>query len=222
MARGIRVILLGPPGAGKGTQAKLLQEHFTACKISTGDILRTAVAQRSHLGKAAEQYIQRGDLVPDNLIVGIVEDRLRQKDCANGFILDGFPRTIPQAESLDALLQASGRSLDGVLSVCVPKAVIVERLAGRRTCSNCGALYHVTFEPPKTPGVCDRCGGDLYQRVDDREETVAARIDVYQRQTRPLESYYRDRGLLRDVDGLGEVDQIRRRISNALGGEASQ
>jgi len=209
--------LLGPPGAGKGTQAKLLQEQFAACQISTGDILRRAVAQKTPLGQEAAQYINRGALVPDDVIVNLVAERLKEKDCDQGFILDGFPRTIPQAESLDAILKRMGLSLNGVLSVQVPQEVIIERLAGRRTCKTCGALCHVVFDPPKKAGICDRCGGELFQRDDDREETIANRLKVYENQTAPLAHYYRERGLLREIDGVGAIDEIRARVSGALG-----
>ena len=212
------MVLLGPPGAGKGTQAKLLQEEFAACQISTGDILRQAVAQQTPLGQEAAQYIDRGALVPDDVIVNLVAERLKQKDCEKGFILDGFPRTIAQAESLDAILKRMNLSLNGVLSVQVPEQVIIERLAGRRTCKSCGALSHVAFNPPKKAGVCDRCGGELFQRDDDREGTIANRLKVYESQTAPLVDYYRERGLLRAIDGVGAIDQIRARVTQALGG----
>jgi adenylate kinase len=211
------VILLGPPGAGKGTQAKLLEEQFDICQISTGDILRQAVAKQTALGKQASEYIKRGALVPDSVIVDLVAERLKEKDCAKGFILDGFPRTIPQAEGLDAILKAGGLVLDRVLSVQVPHKLIVERLAGRRTCKDCGALHHVVFDPPKKTGICDRCGGELYQREDDREETIGARLSVYDTQTAPLENYYRQRGMLSEIDGVGRVDEIRSRVTRALG-----
>ena len=217
MAGSARVVLLGPPGAGKGTQAKLLQEKFAACQVSTGDILRKAVAEQTPLGKQASDYIDRGALVPDSVIVNLVAERLKEKDCEPGFILDGFPRTIPQAESLDAILKKMGLNLNCVLSVQVPEKIIIERLAGRRTCKNCGALSHVVFNPPKRAGVCDRCGGELDQRDDDREETVANRLKVYQSQTAPLISYYRERGLLSEIDGVGEIDEIRSRVIQALG-----
>jgi adenylate kinase len=217
VAAGARVVLLGPPGAGKGTQAKLLQETFAACQISTGDILRKAVAEQTRLGKEAAQYIDRGALVPDDVIVGLVAERLKEKDCEKGFILDGFPRTIPQAESLDAMLREMRLSLNRALSVQVPRSVIIERLAGRRSCKNCGALAHVVFSPPKKEGVCDRCGGELYQRQDDKEETVAHRLKVYEQQTAPLVDYYRRRGLLWEIDGVGAIDEIRSRVTAALG-----
>ena len=210
------MVLLGPPGAGKGTQAKLLQERFKACQVSTGDILRKAVAEQTPLGKQAAQYINQGALVPDPLVVNLVAERLQDKDCEKGFILDGFPRTISQAESLDEILTRMGLTLDRVLSVQVPHTVIVQRLAGRRTCKGCGALYHLTLDPPDKEGICDRCGGELYQRDDDREETITARLKVYETQTAPLMNYYRERGLLRDIDGVGKVDEIRSRVIEVL------
>jgi adenylate kinase len=217
VASGARVVLLGPPGAGKGTQAKLLQDEFAACQISTGDILRKAVAEQTPLGKEAAEYINRGALVPDDVIVNLVAERLKEPDCEKGFILDGFPRTIPQAQSLDAILKTRGLSLNSVLSVQVPESIIIERLAGRRTCRSCDALCHMIFNPPKKAGVCDRCGGELYQRDDDREETIANRLKVYEMQTAPLANYYRERGLLREINGVGEVNDIRARVTKALG-----
>jgi adenylate kinase len=220
LAAKARVVLLGPPGAGKGTQAKLLEQEFGAVQISTGDILRKAVADQSPLGKQAEDYIKRGALVPDDLITNLIAERLQQADSARGFLLDGFPRTIPQAESLDALLKKLALSLNGVLSVQVPRAVIIERLAGRRTCKHCGALCHTVFDPPKRDGVCDRCGGELFQREDDKEETIANRLTVYDGQTVPLVDYYRRQGILREIDGVGSIEEIRSRIKKALGGIA--
>lgn len=217
MAAGARVVLLGPPGAGKGTQAKLLQEKYAACQISTGDILRKAVAERTALGTQAAGFMDRGALVPDEVIVGLVAERLKEKDCESGFILDGFPRTIPQAESLDAILREMNLDLNRALSMRVPRSVIIERLAGRRGCKNCGALAHVVFRPPKKDGVCDRCGGELIQRQDDKEDTIAYRLEVYERQTAPLIDYYRRRNLLREIDGVGTVDEIRARLEQALG-----
>ena len=213
----LRVVLLGPPGAGKGTQAKLLREQFAACQVSTGDILRKAVAEESPLGKEAGEYIKRGDLVPDGIIVKLVAERLKERDCAQGFILDGFPRTIPQARSLDEILEQTGSRLHAVLLVQVPQRVIVERLAGRRTCKDCGALYHLSFNPSIKEHICDRCGGDLVQREDDREETIRARLQVYENQTAPLAGYYRERGILREIDGVGTVGDIRNRLIEALG-----
>ena len=217
MAKVIRIVLLGPPGAGKGTQAKLLQDKYSACQVSTGDILRGAVRDQTPIGKEASEYINRGALVPDDVIVKLVGERLKAKDCDNGFILDGFPRTINQAKSLQEILNARGLTLDRVLSIEVPQKLIVERLAGRRTCKDCGALYHTVFDPPKTKGVCERCGGELYQREDDREETIKARLITYDQQTAPLIDYYRERGMLSSVDGVGTVDEIHDRMSQALG-----
>lgn len=214
---GIRVVLLGPPGAGKGTQAKLLQEMFDACQISTGDILRKAVAEKTPLGQEAADYIKRGALVPDAVILNLVAERVREKDCEKGFVLDGFPRTIAQADGLQKMLKPLGLQLDRVLSVHVPTEVIVERLSGRRTCKECGAMYHVVFGPSKKAGVCDKCGGSLYQREDDREETIAARLKVYENQTAPLIKYYQEQGLLREIDGVGSVEEIRHRVIEALG-----
>ncbi len=217
----VRVVLLGPPGAGKGTQAKLLRDRFEACQISTGDILRKAVADKSPLGKEAESYLSHGELVPDDVIVGLVGERLKQRDCAKGFVLDGFPRTLPQAESLEGILRAMALPLDGVLSIQVPHDVIVQRLAGRRNCQNCGALYHVNFDPPRDGEACDRCGGRLLQRDDDREETITTRLRVYESQTAPLANYYRERGNLREIDGVGKVEDIQKRIIDSLGGPGS-
>jgi adenylate kinase len=215
---GIRVVLLGPPGAGKGTQAKLLQDMFEACQISTGDILRKAVAEESPLGKQAASYIAGGALVPDDLILDLVAQRVKEKDCACGFLLDGFPRTVAQADGLQRILKSLGLELDAVLSVQVPPQVIIERLSGRRTCKDCGAMYHVTFGPPKEGGICDHCGGALVQRNDDVPETIEARLRVYEKQTAPLIDYYRAQKLLRDIDGVGSVEEIKKRVAQALGG----
>jgi adenylate kinase len=217
----VRVVLLGPPGAGKGTQAKLLRDRFEACQVSTGDILRRAVADKTPLGREAEGYLNRGELVPDEVIVRLVGERLKQTDCAKGFVLDGFPRTLPQAQSLESILKEMALPLDGVLSIQVPQDVIVQRLAGRRNCQNCGALYHVNFDPPRNGETCDRCDGRLQQRDDDREETITTRLRVYESQTAPLASYYRERGNLREINGVGKVEDIQKRIVEALGRPAS-
>ena len=214
----VRVVLLGPPGAGKGTQAKLLRERFDTCQISTGDILRKAVVDKTPLGQEAAAYLDRGELVPDSVIVNLVGERLKEKDCDNGFVLDGFPRTIPQAESLERILETMGIRLDGVLSMQIPHDVIVDRLAGRRSCKNCGALYHRVFDPSTRGEACDQCGGELHQRDDDREETITTRLNVYETQTAPLVNYYRQRGKLWEIDGVGKVDDIHRRVIQALGG----
>ena len=186
-------------------------------QISTGDILRKAVADQTPLGKQASGFISRGALVPDDVIINLVAERLKEKDCEQGFLFDGFPRTIPQAESLDEILKKMGLDLNCVLSVQVPQNVIIERLAGRRTCRKCGAMFHVAFNAPKRSGVCDGCGGELYQRDDDKEQTIAHRLQVYETQTAPLVNYYRERGLLREIDGVGGIDQIRARMIGALG-----
>ena len=221
MAAGLRVVLLGPPGAGKGTQANLLQKQFEACQVSTGAILRKAVSEQTPLGKEAAEYINRGVLVPDSVIVKLVGERLQANDCANGFILDGFPRTIGQAQSLEEMLAKMGLALDCVLSIQVPQKLIVQRLAGRRTCKVCGTLYHVDFDPPKVQAVCDRCGGELYQREDDREETITTRLNVYDNQTAPLVNYYKERGMLRKVDGVGTIEEIHHRVIQALREQAT-
>ncbi len=214
----MRLILLGPPGAGKGTQAKRLIERYGIPQISTGDILRAAVREGTELGRKAKQYMDAGQLVPDEVVIGIIRERLKEADCARGFILDGFPRTVPQAEALKGVLAELGQALDHVVSIEVPDEDLVERLTGRRTCRGCGAMYHVRFSPPKQDGVCDRCGGELYQRDDDREDTIRARLKVYHDQTAPLVAFYEGEGLLRRVDGVGSVDEIYGRILGVLEG----
>jgi adenylate kinase len=213
----MRLILLGPPGAGKGTQAKLLVERLKIPQVSTGDMLRAAVKAGTPLGQEAKQYMNRGALVPDAVIIGLVRERLQQPDCSRGYILDGFPRTVAQAEALEKTLAGLQASLDSVVSLEVPTEDLVLRIAGRRTCRNCGAMYHVRFSPSKTDGRCDACGGPTYQRDDDREETVRRRLAVYAEQTAPLISFYAARGLLRRVPGTGEIAEIFQRITAALG-----
>ncbi len=214
----MRLILLGPPGAGKGTQAKRLIERYGIPQISTGDILRAAVREGTDLGKTAKKYMDAGKLVPDEVVIGIIEERLKEPDCAKGYILDGFPRTVAQADALTDVLARMGKSIDHVVSIEVPDEELVERLTGRRTCRSCGAMYHVKFSPPQKPGVCDKCGGDLFQRDDDKEETIRARLKVYQEQTAPLIAYYEKAGLLRRVSGVGTVDEIYGRILGVLEG----
>ncbi|NOY46535.1 MAG: adenylate kinase [Deltaproteobacteria bacterium] len=213
----MRLILLGPPGAGKGTQAKRLIERYGIPQISTGDILRAAVRDGTDLGKKAKEYMDAGKLVPDEVVIGIIEERLQEADCAKGFILDGFPRTVAQADALNRVLANLGQAIDHVVSIEVPDEELVERLTGRRTCRGCGAMYHVKFSPPKAEGVCDKCGGELYQRDDDREETIRARLKVYHDQTAPLVEYYEKAGLLRRIPGQGSVDEIYARIEGVLG-----
>jgi adenylate kinase len=212
----VRLVLLGPPGAGKGTQAKLLQEHFDIPQISTGDILRRAAKEGTTFGKRAKKYMDRGELVPDSVILDIVEERLSADDCHKGFLLDGFPRTVVQAEAFQTMLDRQNQVLDGAVSLRVPRQKLVARLSGRRTCRQCGAMYHVRFNPPKKEGVCDQCGGDLYQRADDREETIEARMEVYDRESAPLLEHFRRKGLLREVDGSKTTDEVFREILRQL------
>ncbi|RLA81911.1 MAG: adenylate kinase [Deltaproteobacteria bacterium] len=215
----MNLIFLGPPGSGKGTQAKMLVDKYGIPQISTGDILREAVKEGTPLGKEAKKYMDEGKLVPDEVVVGIVRERLKEPDCTKGFILDGFPRTIPQAEALDKTLQEMGKGIDHVLSLEVDREELVRRLSGRRTCKKCGAMYHIIFDPPKKDGVCDRCGGELYQRDDDKEETIRERLRVYEEQTAPLIEYYRKKGLLRPIDGVGKIEEIFARIRETIEGK---
>lgn len=212
----MNVILLGPPGSGKGTQAQKIAEQYHIPQISTGDILRSAVKERTPLGVEAQGYMDQGKLVPDEVVVGIVRDRLMVSDCKKGFIMDGFPRTLPQAEALDATLGEMKWEIDHVISIEVDNEELLRRLTGRRTCRTCGAMFHVMFNPPKKDGICDQCGGELYQRDDDQEETIRARLQVYDEQTAPLIAYYREKGLLRTIDGVGKIEEIFQAIVKAL------
>lgn len=216
----MRIVLLGPPGAGKGTQAKLLVERLGVPQISTGDMLRAAVKDGTPLGREAKAFMDRGALVPDEVIVGLVRERLRAPDCGRGYILDGFPRTAAQAEALERTLAELGLGLDRVLCLEVADEDLVARIAGRRTCRTCGAMYHVRFSPSVRDGVCDACGGETYQREDDREETVRARLGVYGKQTAPLVRFYEARGVLRRIAGTGEIPEIFARAIQALAAEA--
>ena len=204
----MRLVLLGPPGAGKGTQAKLLKEHFKIPQISTGDILRQAVNEGTKLGKEAKVFMNRGELVPDALIINIVDERLSAEDAQHGFLLDGFPRTVPQAEAFEHMLEKRNVGLDAVIDIIVSRDELLARLTGRRTCKQCGHMFHLKFNPPATKDVCDECGGELYQRPDDRNDTVAARMDVYEKQTEPLREYFRKKGSLRLVDGSRSPDEV--------------
>lgn len=215
----MNMIFLGPPGAGKGTQAKRLIDRYSIPQISTGEIFRAAVKAGTELGVQAKTYMDRGDLVPDDVVVGIVVERLQQADCNGGFLLDGFPRTIPQADALGASLEKMGRTLDHVVTLEVPDSELMGRLTGRRVCRACGEEYHVMFKKPAVEGVCDKCGGtDIYQRSDDNEESIGKRLQEFHRQTKPLVDYYETRGLVRRVNGLGGMDEIFSRIVDALNG----
>lgn len=215
----MKLILLGPPGAGKGTQSKYLMDNYSIPQISTGDILRAAVKSQTAMGLKAKAFMDAGALVPDEVVIGIVRDRLQEKDCAQGFILDGFPRTVPQADALQQVLADLGKELDVVISLRVDNEALVERLTGRRTCAACGRGYHVRFDPPRVESVCDDCGGALRQRDDDREETIRQRLQVYDLQTAPLIAYYRDRGLLAEVDGMATIDDVQQQIMLLLQAE---
>lgn len=210
------LILLGPPGSGKGTQAQMIIERYHIPQISTGDILRAAWKEGTPLGIEAKRHMDQGNLVPDEVVVGIVRERLKASDCSGGFILDGFPRTLPQAEALDITLQEMERGIDHVISIEANKDELIRRLTGRRTCRNCGIMYHITFDPSQSEGICDKCGGELYQRDDDREKPIRARLQVYEKQTAPLIEYYRKKGLLRSIDGVGEIKVIFQRIIDAI------
>lgn len=201
------LVLLGAPGAGKGTQAKMLAGKYGILHISTGDILRENVSNNTELGKKAKEYMDKGELVPDTVLIGIIRDRLSKPDTDNGFLLDGYPRTIPQAEALDNIFGQLGKRLDAVIDIEVPDNELVARLAGRRMCK-CGASYHVKFNPPKKDGMCDVCSGELYQRDDDTESSVKTRLVAYYNQTHPLIDYYSDKGLLRTVSGTGGIEDI--------------
>jgi len=212
----MKLILLGPPGAGKGTQAKMLTDRYGIPQISTGDILRAAVQEGTPMGLKAKSCMDAGELVPDAVVIGIVRERLQKPDCAAGFILDGFPRTVPQADALTVTLLDLNKPLDAVISLAVDVEVLVERLTGRRTCRDCGRGYHVTFEPPRVPGVCDTCKGELIQRNDDQETTIRKRMEVYESQTSPLIAYYRSAGLLHAIDGMLPIDEVQRKMTALL------
>lgn len=212
----MKLILLGPPGAGKGTQAKMLMEKFSIPQISTGDILRAAVKDGTPMGLKAKEYMNAGGLVPDEVVVGIVRDRLRETDCGNGFILDGFPRTVAQADALQVSLQDMSKELDRVITLAVDSEALVERLTGRRTCKDCGRGYHVKFDPPREVAVCDSCRGPLLQRDDDQEETIRKRLQVYADQTSPLISYYRESGVLLELDGMQPIPQVQEKMLSLL------
>lgn len=215
----MRIVLLGGPGSGKGTQAKKLTEKLRIPQISTGDIFRAALKEGTPMGLKAKTFMDKGELVPDDVVIGVVEERLSKPDLDKGFMLDGFPRTLGQAEALDKIMASLNKSIDHAILVDVPDEELVARLSGRRTCRNseCGKMYHVMFNPPKIDGKCDTCGGELYQRDDDNEKTIRERLAVYNSATAPLIDYYQNKGLLRKVVGVGPIDQIFASIEKVLG-----
>jgi adenylate kinase len=218
----VRLVLLGPPGAGKGTQAKQLEAELKIPQVASGDLLRLAVRNKTPLGLEAKRYMDQGTLVPDDLVVKLIEERLSHPDAAKGFILDGFPRTLSQADVLSKMLERNHQAIDLVVALVVPDQEIIKRISGRRTCKNCGAMYHTIFDPPRNVGLCNKCNGELYQRDDDAEDTVKMRLEVYETQTRPLLSYYQDRSLLRKIEGVGSLDDIHRRIKAVVDGDGTK
>jgi len=217
MISGMRLVLLGAPGAGKGTQAKKLVEKYGLPQISTGDLLRASVAAGTPLGKEAKSYMDKGELVPDSVVIRMVEERIKQDDCKRGFILDGFPRNVTQAEELDKMLTLLRMPLTAVLSVDVPFEDLMKRLTGRRTCKACGQMYNIYFTPSQKEGICDKCGGELFQRDDDKENTIKKRLEVYNAQTAPLIDYYGKKGILKSIAGTGSIDDIFKNVCDALG-----
>lgn len=213
----MKIIMLGAPGAGKGTQAKKIAEKYSIPHISTGDIFRANIKNNTELGQKAKTYMDKGELVPDELVVDLIMDRFKEADCANGYVLDGFPRTIPQAEALDKALVANNEAVDFAINVEVPDENIINRMSGRRACVGCGATYHIQFNAPKVEGVCDTCGEKLILRDDDKPETVKNRLSVYHEQTQPLIDYYSKKGVLAEVDGTQAMDDVFNAIVNVLG-----
>jgi len=214
----VNILFMGPPGAGKGTQAENIVNEFGIPHISTGDAFRLAIKQGTPIGIKAKEFMDQGLLVPDDVTIGIVEERLQQSDCEKGFLLDGFPRTLSQAEALDDILARLNTGLDHVINLKVDREKLLARLTGRRICKNCGSTYHVIFNPPKQEGICDKCGGELYQRSDDNEESVGIRLDEYINKTAPLLTFYENKGLLRQIDGDQEIDVVSSQIASILRG----
>lgn len=214
----MRLVFLGAPGVGKGTQAEMVAAKQAIPKISTGDLLRTGVAQKTPLGLEAQQYMTRGELVPDNVVIGLVAEKIASPECEKGFILDGFPRTILQADALSGILQEQETTLDRVIYFVISREEVVKRLSGRRSCSACSAVYHVDYVPPKQEGRCDECGAALVQRSDDKRETVESRLVVYEEQTAPLIDYYQEKHVLAELDGTGSVEEVQERLSVLLSG----
>ena len=213
----MKIVLLGPPGAGKGTQADILVKKLLVPHISTGDMFRAAISNGTELGKEAKSYMDKGQLVPDIVTVGIIRDRISMSDCREGFLLDGFPRTLPQAEALDKLMEEMSSNLDAVLNISVPLDRLIDRLTGRRMCRNCGTIYHLLYNAPEVENVCDACGGELYQRDDDKEETVKSRLEVYEAQTAPLIDYYEQKGILHTINGDLPINEVTEQLGEALG-----
>ena len=213
----MKIVLLGPPGAGKGTQADILVKKLLVPHISTGDMFRAAISNGTELGKEAKSYMDKGQLVPDIVTVGIIRDRISMSDCSEGFLLDGFPRTLPQAEALDNLMEEMSSNLDAVLNISVPLDRLIDRLTGRRMCRNCGTIYHLLYNAPEVENVCDACGGELYQRDDDKEETVKSRLEVYEAQTAPLIEYYEQKGILHTINGDLPINEVTTQLGEALG-----
>lgn len=212
----MNIIIMGPPGAGKGTQAEFMKAEYKLPHISTGDIFREAVGQGTELGKKAQEYMNAGKLVPDEVTIGIVRERLAREDCAQGFLLDGFPRTTVQAEALDRVLQNMGRKVEAAINISVPQKVLVARLSGRVSCKECKTVYNTSYNPPSKPGRCDKCGGELIQRSDDRGDTVSKRLEVYQEQTSPLLDYYDEHNLLYNIDGNQDSKEVFNEIKEIL------
>lgn len=214
----MKIVFMGPPGAGKGTQAEKIIENYQIPHISTGDMFRKAIKDQTELGMEAKRYMDQGALVPDHVTIGIVKDRLSESDCKSGFLLDGFPRTVDQAKALDEILTSLDSKIDYVINIDVDLDILKERLTGRRICRSCGATYHMVFNPPAVAGTCDKCGGELYQRKDDNEETVGNRLDVYVNQTKPLLDYYSLAGNLVNINGQQSIDLVFAEIQDVLGG----